>query len=258
MTDLPRNPFKRALKEGRVQLGLWSMMPDPFIAEMLAETGYDWVLLDTEHSPSDLRLVASQLQATRGGSAHMVVRPPVNDPIIIKQFLDIGTQSLLLPMVNTAEEARAAVAATRYPPEGMRGVAGVTRASRYGKVKDYALHAAEEICVLVQAETRQALEQLEDIAAVEGVDGIFIGPADLAASLGFPGQPTHPEVMDVIEDATARIAAAGLPAGILTFDAGLIRRVTARGARFVAVGVDISLLQASAEQLAQSFSDLKT
>ena len=258
MVDLPRNPFKEALKQGKVQLGLWACIPDSFVAEMLADTGYDWILLDTEHSPTDLRIIASQLQAAEGGAAHMVVRPAANDPVLIKLFLDIGAQSLLLPMVNTAEEARAAVAATRYPPEGIRGVAGVTRASRYGKVANYAERAAEAICVLVQAETVEAINNVEEIAAVEGVDGVFIGPADLAASMGFPGQPAHPEVVAVIEKATAKIAAVGKPAGILTFSGDIVRSVAACGARFIAVGADISLLQASAEKLLTEFADLKT
>src|SRR2546426_1060071 len=182
--DMPVNPLKRALREGGGQMGLGSGLSSHYSVEVVAGSGFDFLLLDTEHAPNDLPMVHNQLQAMVGGTAAPVVRPAWNDAVLFKRLLDLGVQSLLVPFVETADEARRAVAATRYPPAGIRGVSVTTRANRFGRVKDYAKRADEEMCVLVQLETRNALGNLESIAAVDGVDGLFIGPGDLAADFG--------------------------------------------------------------------------
>jgi len=251
--DLPLNAFKRGLAEGRPQLGLWSMLPDPYVTEILCNAGFDWMLLDCEHSPNDLRGIAAQLQAGAAGATSLVVRLPVNDTVLIKQFLDAGVQSLLLPQVQSAAEAASAVAAIRYPPHGVRGVAVATRASRFGRVPDYHKRSEAEICLLVQVETRAALAEIEAIAALDGIDGIFIGPSDLAASLGHLGNPGHPDVVAAIDDALDRIRAAGKPAGILATDPAFTRRCLDRGTLFTAVGTDLALLLGAAEKLASDF-----
>ncbi len=251
--DLPANTFKRAIQAGRQQIGLWSSLASHISVELLAGSGFDWLLLDTEHAPNDLPMVLSQLQAAEGGTAHPIVRPPWNDTVVIKRYLDAGVQSFLIPYVQDAAEARAAVAATRYPPRGVRGFASASRASRYGRIKDYYAHCEEEICVLVQIETRQALDNLEAIAAVEGVDGVFIGPGDLSADMGHLGQPSHPEVLAAIEDAIARLKAIDMPPGFLTGDEALARRVIAQGCLFTAVGSDVGLLARESERLAGRF-----
>jgi 4-hydroxy-2-oxoheptanedioate aldolase len=251
--DLPVNHFKRAIKAGRLQVGLWSCLASHLSVEVLAGAGFDWLLLDTEHAPNELPMVVSQLQATAGGTAHAVVRPPWNDAVRIKGFLDAGVQSFLVPYVQTDAEARQAVAATRYPPRGVRGFAGATRASRFGRVKDYHTRCEEEICVLVQVETRLAVRNLEAIAAVEGVDGVFIGPGDLSTDLGHVGNLGHPEVQAVIEEAIGRVKAAGNIPGILIADETLARRYIELGCLFTAVGADIGILARGAEQLARRF-----
>jgi 4-hydroxy-2-oxoheptanedioate aldolase len=251
--DIPANPFKRAIRSGRVQIGLWSSLSSNYAVEVTAGAGFDWLLLDTEHSPNDLESVVAQLQAAAAYPTHPIVRVPWNDMVTIKRYLDIGAQSLLIPFVQNAAEARAAVAATRYPPAGVRGVAGTTRATRFGRVKDYAKRAHEEICVLVQVETQHALDQIEAICAVDGVDGVFIGPADLHASLGFLGETANPAVLPKIEDAVLRIKAGGRAAGILTADEKLARRYLELGALFVAVGADAGILARGADALAAKF-----
>ncbi len=250
---LPENPFKKAILAGRQQVGLWSMLPGSFTTEALAGAGFDWMLLDTEHSPSDVLQVLPQLQAAAAYDVAMAVRPAANDPVLIKRFLDIGAQSLLIPYVQTVEEAEAAVAAVRYPPRGIRGVAGLTRASRFGRVEGYAKVAEREICLLVQVETQQALDNLEQIAAVDGIDGVFIGPGDLSASLGRAGELFHPEVVAAVESGIARVKAAGKPAGVLTYDLDFARRCMALGSVFTAVGADLSILIRGVENLAGEF-----
>lgn len=251
---VPANPFKRALRAGRPQIGLWSSLASHLSTEVVAGSGFDWLLLDMEHAPNELPLIHAQLQAVAaGGSTHPIVRPPWNDMVVIKRLLDIGVPSLLIPYVQSAEEARQAVASTRYPPHGVRGFATGPRANNYGRIADYVQSYADELCVLVQVETRQGLENLEAIAAVDGIDGVFIGPADLAAALGHAGNLTHPEVQAAIEDAIRRLVAVGTPAGILTGDEALARRYLQLGALFVAVGADLALLRASADALAARF-----
>ncbi|MDP3520089.1 MAG: 4-hydroxy-2-oxoheptanedioate aldolase [Hydrogenophaga sp.] len=252
----PDNPFKRALQAGRRQIGLWLGLADPYAAEICAGCGFDWVLIDGEHAPNDLRQMLSTLQALAPYPVHPVVRIPEGNPTLIKQVLEIGATTLLVPMVESAEQARALVRAMRYPPEGTRGVgSGLARSSRWNSHPRYLHEANERVCLLVQVETASAVAQLADIAAVEGVDGVFIGPADLSASMGHLGQPTHPEVRTAIEQALATILAAGKAPGILCTDETLARHYIALGARFVAVGVDTTLLTQSARALAARFQD---
>src|SRR6201996_2866704 len=212
--DLPENPFKRRLLDGQRQIGLWCSLGDPYAAEMVAGSGFDWLMFDTEHSPGGVESVLGQLQAVAPYPVSAVVRPAHNDAVLIKKFLDVGAQTLLVPFVQNADEARAAVAAMRYAPEGVRGVAGTMRAARFARVPGYFHRAHEELCLLVQVETGEALERLEEIASVPGVDGVFIGPNDLAASLGHVGNMAHPEVVASVEDAMRRLAALGKPSGV--------------------------------------------
>ena len=254
MTDLPVNRFKRALREGRRQVGLWTVLGTGTSAEILAGAGFDWLLVDTEHAPNELTMVLEQLRAMEGGAATPIVRPVWNDFVVFKRLLDVGVQSLLVPYVQTAEEARRAVAATRYPPLGNRGVAVTHRANRYGAIPGYHARAHEEICVLVQIETRRALAELEAIASVDGIDGLFIGPSDLAADMGHLGNNRHPEAIAAFEDACARARRVGKPIGILAPVEEDARRYLEMGFTFVAVGNDASLLRASAEQLREKFA----
>ena len=252
-TNLPVNPFKRAVRDGRPQIGLWSSFCSNIVVEVIAPAGFDWILLDTEHAPNELPMVFSQLQAMAGSSAAPVVRPAWNDVVLLKRLLDIGAQNFLIPYVQTAAEARAAVASTRYPPDGVRGVAVLHRANRYGRIKDYFQRSQEEICLLVQIETRTALDNLEEIAAVEGVDGLFIGPSDLAAALGHLGDNGHPEVRSAIEDAVVRIRKTGKAAGILASVESEARHWLEAGCTVVAVGSDLQILARQSEALAARF-----
>jgi 4-hydroxy-2-oxoheptanedioate aldolase len=251
--EMPRNEFKRALAAGRPQIGLWSSLCSNVVAEVIGGCGFDWILVDTEHSPNELPGVLTQLQALAVGTATPIVRPAWNDPVLIKRYLDVGATGLLIPFVQNAEEAKRAVAATRYPPAGIRGVATSTRAGRFGRTKEYLRKANDEICVLVQVETKTALDNLEAIAAVDGVDGVFIGPSDLAAALGHLGNPGHAEVQAAISDAVKRLKAKGKAAGILTSAETDAKRYLAEGYTFVAVGTDIGLLARTGEALAAKF-----
>jgi 4-hydroxy-2-oxoheptanedioate aldolase len=252
--ELPANPFKAALRAGRRQVGIWCSIPGSGHAEALASCGFDWMLIDTEHTAVDHATVLAMLQGAAAWPTHAAVRPGWNDPVEIKRILDLGAQTILVPYVQSAAEAARAVAAVRYAPAGMRGVAGATRASRFGLVRDYVARADAEICLLVQAETAEALARIEEIAAVEGVDGVFIGPADLAASMGFPGEPAHPQVQAATLDAIRRLAARRVPAGILTFDAGFLDAAVAAGVTFPAVGADSALLYGAARALARDWA----
>lgn len=253
MVELPANNFKRAIAAGRQQVGLWVSLANPYSTEIVAGAGFDWLLLDGEHSPNDPITILPQLQAAAAYPVTTIVRPAWNDKILTKRYLDVGAQSLLIPYVQTAEEAADAVAAVRFPPRGVRGVAGVTRASRFGRVADYAKRADEEICLLVQIETRQGVDNLEAIARTEGIDGVFIGPADLAAGLGHLGEQQHPEVQAAIQDAVKRIKACGKPAGILATDDASARRYIDWGTTFTAVGLDAMILAREVEKLAAKF-----
>lgn len=251
--DLVRNPLKAAIAAGQQQIGIWCSIPGSGHAESIAGCGFDWMLIDTEHTPVDMTTVQAMLQAAAPYPTHAAVRPGWNDAVEIKRLLDIGAQTLLIPYVQNAEEAARAVAAVRYAPQGMRGLAGITRATRYGMIDGYAKRASEEICLLVQVETAEALGNIESIAAVDGVDGIFIGPADLAASMGFPGDPGHQEVKTAILQAIRRIVAAGKPAGILSLDQDFLKEAVAAGTTFTAVDVDSAILLRGARALAKSW-----
>lgn len=253
------NHFKRALQEKRPQIGLWLGLCSSYSAELLAGAGFDWLLIDGEHAPNNVQTVLGQLQAVAPYPSQPVVRPPWNDAVIIKQLLDVGAQTLLIPMIQNAEQARDAVRATRYPPHGVRGVgSALARASRWNRVPDYLQQADEQMCVLVQIETREAVKNLDAILQVDGVDGVFIGPADLSADMGFAGNPQHPEVQAAIEQAIAQILSAGKAPGILMANEQLAKRYLSLGALFVAVGVDTTLLARSAEALAARFTDVTT
>jgi 4-hydroxy-2-oxoheptanedioate aldolase len=251
--DIPLNRLKRALRAGQTQIGLWSSLSNHITVEVLAGSGFDWLLLDTEHSPNELTMVHSQLQAMEGGTASAVVRPVWNDQVVLKRLLDIGVQSFLVPFVQNADEARRAVASTRYPPDGVRGIAVTMRANNYGRVKDYVRRVHDELCVIVQIETREAVANIEAIAAVDGVDGLFIGPSDLAGDLGHLGDNRHPDVRAAIEQAVMRIQAAGKVAGILAPVETDAHHWIEKGCRFVAVGSDVGLLARQSEALADRF-----
>jgi 4-hydroxy-2-oxoheptanedioate aldolase len=251
--EFPVNRFKQALKAGRQQVGLWSSLGSAAATEILFESGFDWILIDTEHAPNETPMVADQLRAASLGTAAAVVRPAWNDTVILKRLLDIGVQTLLVPFVQSAEEAARAVAATRYPPRGVRGVASVHRANRYGRAPDYFARADDEMCVLVQLETAASVEALEEIAAVEGVDGVFIGPSDLAASLGHLGNNAHPEVRRTIEEACRRAQAIGKPIGILAPIETDARAYLQMGFAFVAVGSDVVVLRKGCDALVKMF-----
>jgi 4-hydroxy-2-oxoheptanedioate aldolase len=251
--EFQTNAFKRALAIGQLQIGLWSSLCSNIAAEIISESGFDWILLDSEHSPNEIPGLLSQLQAVQRGTATAIIRPAWNDAVLVKRCLDIGAQTLLFPYVQNAEEARRAVASTRYPPEGIRGVSVAARASSYGRTPGYLTKANSEMCVLVQVETRTALAQLEAIAKVEGVDGVFIGPSDLAASLGHLGNPQHAEVQEAMRDAVTRLKVLGKPAGILTGNEEEARRYIGWGYLFVAVGADVGLLAKNADALAKKF-----
>jgi 4-hydroxy-2-oxoheptanedioate aldolase len=251
--DLPVNHFKKAIAAGRQQIGLWVSLASAYSTEIVAGSGFDWLLLDAEHSPNDPTTILPQLQAAAPYPVSPIVRPAWNDKVLIKRYLDVGAQSLLIPYVQTEQEAAAAVEAIRYPTRGARGVAGLTRASRFGRVADYVKHVERELCLLVQIETRQGLDNLEKIARMDGIDGVFIGPADLAAGLGHLGEQGHPEVQSAIQDAIKRIKACGKPAGILTPDEATARRYIEWGTTFTAVGLDAGILARETEKLAAKF-----
>ena len=249
-----RNPFKISLKRGDKLIGLWLSLAAPYSAEVCATAGFHWVLIDNEHAPNDVRSTLAQLQAVAAYASHPVIRAVTGDPATIKQLLDVGAQTLLVPMVDTPAQATAVVAATRYPPQGIRGVgAAVARASRWGARRDYLETANEDTCLLIQVESVTALSNLKELCAVDGVDGVFIGPADLAASMGHRGRANHPEVQGAIESAIKTIGASGKAAGTLTGDPALAHRYLELGASFVAVGIDITLLAQSTRRLANEF-----
>lgn len=253
--DLPTNVFKRALRQNKPQIGLWVGLADAYVAELLASVGFDCLVIDAEHAPNDPRSVLPQLQAMAPYPVHPIVRPVHGSVELIKQYLDIGAQTLIIPMVETAEQARRMVAATRYPTRGVRGVgSALARSSRWNQIDDYLRRADDEMCVFVQAESVKALANLESIAAVEGVDGVFFGPADLAASMGLLGKPSDPAVQAAIVQGIATVTNAGKAAGTLTADHKLARQYLARGALFVAVGVDTSILVKAAKELAAEFT----
>jgi len=253
----PINPFKQALSQKRAQIGLWVGLADHYTTEICAGAGFDWLLLDGEHAPNDLRTLLQQAQVVAGyPGTHSIARVPVGHgnigTALIKQYLDLGFQTLLVPMVDTPQQATEIVRAMRYPPLGIRGMGGA-RASRWGRFANYPKEANAQVCLLVQAESRTAIDNIEAIAAIDGVDGIFIGPADLSAAMGHVGELTHPEVQAAIDKAIVRIVKTGKAAGILTADETLARKYLSLGATFVAVGLDNNLLAKATTALAAKF-----
>lgn len=246
----PKNPFKQALAEGRRQIGCWMSFAEPSVAEIMGTCGFDWLVVDGEHAPNDIRSIRDQLTALAASPAHPVVRVPVGEDWIIKQALDAGAQTVLVPIVESADQARQLVRACRYPPTGVRGVgATAARATMFGSISEYIQTADQEICLLVQVENRAGIAALDEILTVDGVDGVFIGPADLSTDMGFQGNSAAPEVRAVIADAIQRIRAAGKAPGILGTTDEATQAYLDMGAQFVAVGLDVMLLANSARRL---------
>ena len=246
---MPPNQFKARLAQGKRQPGLWLTLESVNATEIVAGSGYDWLLLDMEHTGLDLSQVADHIRAARGGTAELVVRIPWNEPIVMKRLLDSGVRSFMIPFVQSAAEARAAVAATRYPPHGIRGVSGNMRANAFARYSDYAARYHEEQCIIVQIESPVAVAAIGEIGAVEGVDGVFVGPNDLAANMGLFGQPGAAQVRSAIGDALTRIRSTGKAAGILNFDPVQARGLFNDGYSFIAVGSDTSILARRSEAL---------
>lgn len=248
----PKNPLKAALGAGHVQIGLWLGLAHPVVAEIAGQSGFDWCLIDAEHGPNTLSTIQAQILALAGTAASPVVRVPIGQDWMIKQVLDLGAQTILVPMVTSAAEAEALVRAMRYPPDGVRGVgASLARASRYGTIPDYVRSANAETCLIVQAESVAAMEAIDEIAAVDGVDAVFIGPADLAADMGFPGQIDAAPVVHAIEAGIRHVRAAGKAAGCLTFDRAGILHYAQLGVGFLGVGGDVTSLSRALTDLAE-------
>ncbi len=251
----PANPLKKALSEGRQQFGCWLGLADSYVTEVSTTAGFDWLLIDGEHAPNDLRSTLAQLQVVEGSGSHPLVRVPVGETWMIKQVLDAGAQSLVVPMVESAEQAEELVRATRYPPDGIRGVgSALARASRFAGIPDYVTTANEEICLLVQVESRAGLAALDDILTVDGVDGVFIGPSDLAADMGFPGKVATPEVKEAVLDAIRRIAAAGKAPGVLATAPEFVEECREAGATFLGVGIDVTVFAGAMRALAGKYT----
>lgn len=248
------NPFKAAITKREIQVGLWLALANAYSAEVCAGAGFDWLLIDYEHAPNNLPLIRDQLQAIHGSASHPVVRPPIGEPWIIKQLLDIGAQTILVPMVESGEQADMLAKAMRYPPVGTRGIgASLGRASSFNREPNYLQRADEQMCLLVQVESRAGIEALDDIALTDGVDGVFVGPADLAADMGYLGNPNAAPVVELIERTLERLSALGKPSGVLATDKDILRNYAAKSASFIAVGSDISLLATSTASLSERF-----
>jgi len=248
-----QNKLKAALAAGQSQRGIWMSLSSPIVAEIVGDAGFDWVLVDCEHAPNDLPTLREQLQAMRGSDSSLLARPPWNDMVLIKQFMDVGVQNFIIPYIQTPQEARDAVAATRYPPEGVRGVAGGSRASNFGRNKTYLKESNEAVTVIVQVETMEAMNELEEIAQVPGVDGVFIGPADLSASIGHLGDIEHSEAQSAIRDAAERLNAIGVPSATLAFDPDVAERYIGYGYQMVCIGSDQSCLMGGLAGLHKRF-----
>lgn len=249
------NHFKKKLKTEQ-QIGLWVGLADAYGTEIAANAGYDWLLIDGEHAPSDLRTTLSQLQSIAAYPSQAVVRPPIGSVQLIKQLLDIGAQTLLIPMVETVEQAQLMVKAVRYPPEGIRGVgAALARATRWNSIPDYYADAHENICLLIQIESIEGIKNLDEILKIDGIDGVFIGAVDLSATMGYQGNPNHPEVQKTVIDAIQRIRKAGKAAGILSTQHDVTQKYIELGTEFVAVGVDTSVLMNSLRELLSKYKN---
>ena len=252
----PHNSFKAAVQTGRAQMGCWLGLADPYSAEIAAGAGFDWLMIDGEHAPNDLRSIIAQLQVIQGSPSPAIVRPVVGETWMIKQLLDAGAQTLLIPMVESADQARELVRAVTYPPHGVRGVgSALARASDFAAISDYLTTARDEICLLVQVENRKGLAALDDILAVEGIDGVFIGPSDLAADLGHIGQLAAVE--DTVLDALRRIAASGKAAGVMALQPEFQKSCLAAGARFMATAIDVTLFASTLRQAARTAAALR-
>ena len=254
----PINVLKSRLKSGEVLHGCWLGMADPYVAEIAGSCGFDWLLIDGEHAPNDIRSLSDQLAAVMRGPTLPVVRLPDDDPTKIKQALDIGAQSLIIPMVETADQAMRILRATRYPPDGIRGVgSSLARASNFSAIPDYLTTANAQICLILQVESRAGLAALDEILTIEGIDGVFIGPSDLAADMGYLGQPDHPAVKEAVLDAVRRIRMAGRTAGVLSTDTAYIKACKTAGANFVGVGIDVTLYAAAMRALAKTWCNVQ-
>lgn len=254
----PVNTFKKALSEGETVFGCWVGLADTLSTELMGTAGFDWLVIDGEHGPNDLRSILAQLQVLEASDSHPVVRVPVGETYMLKQMLDAGAQTLLVPMVESADQARQLVRDVTYPPHGDRGVGyALSRAARFSQIADYGTTADAQICLLVQVENRKGLAALDDILAIDGIDGVFIGPADLAADMGHMGDSLHPDVQTAIMDALSRIRAAGKAPGILSTHDPMTEAAIAAGAQFVAVGADVLLLSHAAQALSARWKDPK-
>ncbi|GLO73011.1 2-keto-3-deoxy-L-rhamnonate aldolase [Phaeobacter italicus] len=250
----PKNPFKQALTQGKRQIGCWMSFADGQIAEIMGTCGFDWLVIDGEHAPNDIRSIRDQLIALTASPSHPVVRVPVGETWMIKQVLDAGAQTVLVPIVESADQARELVRACHYPPKGVRGVgATAARATMFGSVSEYIQTADQEVCLLVQVENRAGMAALDEILQVEGIDGVFIGPADLSTDMGHQGNSAHPEVRAAIADAITRIKAAGIAPGILGVSEEATQAYLDMGAQFLAVGIDVLVLAQNARALSQSW-----
>lgn len=246
---LRRNRFKHGLAKGEKQVGLWASINSPFATEVVASAGYDWIVVDMEHAPGDIATTFTQMQALEASDTPAIVRVPWNDTVTIKRVMDAGAPSLVIPYVQSLEEAKAAVAATRYPPKGLRGFGGTTRATKYGRIKDYAASFEEEFALILQVETQEAMDASLEIGQLDGVDGVFFGPADIAADLGYLGQPMHDAVWEAIWPAAQRLMDAGIPAGTLVTNPDMAVDLFNRGFSFIAVGIDTGLLARASDTL---------
>ena len=250
-----QNKFTHAIAAGDKQIGLWISLASPFVAEVTAPAGYDWALIDMEHSPNDYFTVLGQLQAFAATQTTAIVRPEWNNPVIVKRLLDLGVPGLLFPMIQTVEEAQLAVSATRYPPHGIRGVSGATRATKFGRISDYVARVEDETAVILQLETAAAIGRAVDIASVDGVSGIFFGPADIAADIGLVGQPMHRDVWDLIRPAAQALIAKGIPVGTLVMDTEFAAKLLNDGFTFVACASDSGLLAKASDAALAAVKD---
>lgn len=248
----PENSFSKAIRNGRKQIGIWISLSSNFAADVLSSAGFDFVVVDMEHSPNEVVSVLGQLQAFEASDTTAIVRPMWNDSVVVKRLLDIGAQGLVFPMVQSVEEAKQAVKSMRYPPRGIRGVSLAHRGNKFGRITDYFERVEDETTVIVQIETRHAIDIIEDIAAVDGVDGVFFGPADIAADIGFLGNPTAPEVWDMIMPAAKKAIAMGVPVGTLVADPAKAIDLFNAGFTFIACGTDAGLLARSTDTLLET------
>ena len=251
-TGIP-NKFRADLRAGKLLIGCWSSLASPVTAEILGLAGFDWLLMDGEHAPNEATTFVTQLMALKDSISAPVVRPPWNDPVMLKRLLDIGFYNFLIPLVGTAEEAQRAVGATRYPPQGFRGISVAQRSNKYGTVKDYFKEVNDNICMLVQIESKEGIDNIDAICEVEGVDGIFIGPSDFSAAVGYLGQPNHPDVQSGMKHVMDRAKAHKKPIGILAPVEADARRYIEMGATFVAVGSDLGVLRMQTQALRDKF-----